>query len=597
MGAAKMRLTAAMLATSILAGGLGCGKRGDVEIPVYPLPLDTESETMSETETEFGIDECPDVYVDSNGNCIRYVNWQSDSPECGLTWNTAYTTIQDGIDAAYAAALQLGYCEVWVASGVYRSYETGPLDSIRLKPNVAVFGGFAGNEEWLDDRDIQANETVIDGLEEGGEGRSYHVVMGADNSALDGFTVTGGRADGDAPHHRGGGIYINACDTSIANCTIIGNEAVDGGGVFAYDGWPVVEQTEISGNTATHGGGIFVLNGFAHLSNVRFVENQASISGGGLFLERVYAACYVDLTDIEFISNSADEDGGAMYNISCNPMVDYSLFESNLAGGNGGAIATYRGSFDLANSFLEDNRAVLDGGGFYGKFSDTAISYTEIAGNMAQRDAGGVYCELTDTEIYSSTFLFNLAAEDGGAITVYFDEPNFVNTLLTGNQANRGAGIFNGTRAETEIVNCTLHGNQAFEMGGGLYNAQLAEPEVYNSVLWENHPKEIFDEIGSEATVSYSDIRDGYPGLLNIDSDPVFAGPGRWDDNDTPLEESDDFWVEGDYHLLPISPCIDVAYDAISPTQDAEGKTWADTENKGLPDVVVDMGIFDFQVE
>jgi hypothetical protein len=95
--------------------------------------------------------------------------------------------------------------------------------------------------------------------------------------------------------------------------------------------------------------------------------------------------------------------------------------------------------------------------------------------------------------------------------------------------------------------------------------------------------------------VSYCDVKDGYPGINNIDSDPLFLGPGYWDDNETPLDDTDDYWVEGDYHLLNGSPCIDMADDAVSPTLDAEGKTWADMENAGLPDAAVDMGIYDFQ--
>ena len=38
-------------------------------------------------------------------------------------------------------------------------------------------------------------------------------------------------------------------------------------------------------------------------------------------------------------------------------------------------------------------------------------------------------------------------------------------------------------------------------------------------------------------------------GIGNIDVDPCFAAPGRWDAKGTPMDESDDFYVAGDYHL------------------------------------------------
>lgn len=594
MTAGTTRWASAMLIASALVASGACGTSQENEIQAFKLHEEADTETEPE-DTEPESDECPDAYIDAQGRCIRYVDWESESTECGFNWETAFDEIQPAIDSAYAAAVQLGHCEVWVAAGTYYAYDDSPSDSIRLKPNVTVYGGFAGTEYWLSQRDVEANETIIDGTEQGGEGHSYHVVMGANDSDLDGFTVTGGRAFGDPPHHRGGGIYLNASNTTVTNCTIIGNEAIDGGGIFAYDSWPVVEASEFFGNTAQRGGGLLVLNGFAQISDTRFENNRAEVSGGGAYFEKIYSACYPVLDAVEFVSNTAEIDGGAIYNISCNPSVETAIFEDNQVGERGGAIATYRGSFDISESSIANNRAAIDGGGFYGKFTDTGISNCEFEQNQALRHAGGAYCELTDAAIYASTFLLNTAGEDGGAITVYFDQPRVVNTLLSGNEANRGAGIFNGTRAETEVINCTLHANLAAEIGGGLYNAHLSEPNVYNTIIWGNDYKEIYDEVGSEATVSYTDVRGGYPGTYNIDADPIFAGPGFWSDNDTPLDESDDVWVEGDYHLLALSPCIDVGNDEVSPAHDAEGKTWADVEDAGLPDSAVDMGIYDFQ--
>ncbi|MBW2275908.1 MAG: DUF1565 domain-containing protein [Deltaproteobacteria bacterium] len=592
----KSKWAIAVLAGVALAlSAAACGKSQETEILVYELHEDSDTDTGTGEEPDPEPDECPDYYVDDKGRCIRYVDFEADSQDCGLSWMTAFSEIQPAIDAAYAAAIQLGHCEVWVAEGTYFSYENNSSDSIRLKPNVTVYGGFAGDEIWLSERDWVAHETIIDGTEAGGENHSYHVVMGSNDSDLDGFTITGGRAFGDAPHHRGGGIYLNASNTTVNNCTIIGNEAVDGGGIFAYDAWPVVEASLIADNRAQRGGGMLVLNGFALIGDTRFENNHAEESGGGAYFEKIYSACYPILEEVEFVANSAEVDGGAIYNISCNPNVDDALFDDNQVGERGGAIATYRGSFDLSESTITNNRAALDGGGLYGKFTDTVIAHCEFERNQALRHAGGAYCELTDAEIYASSFLLNTAAEDGGALTVYFDEPRVVNTLISGNEANRGAGIFNGTRAETEVVNCTLHGNTAADIGGGLYNAYLSEPTIYNTIVWGNDFKEIYDEIGSEATISYTDVRGGYPGLYNIDQDPIFAGPGFWSDSDTPLDESDDIWVEGDYHLLAISPCIDAANDDVSPTYDAEGKTWSDVEDAGLPGSLVDMGIFDFQ--
>ncbi len=54
----------------------------------------------------------------------------------GLTWATAYDTIQEAIDTALSA----GAGEVWVAEGTYTA-TTEPV--VRMKQNVHLYGGFS----------------------------------------------------------------------------------------------------------------------------------------------------------------------------------------------------------------------------------------------------------------------------------------------------------------------------------------------------------------------------------------------------------------------------------------------------------------------
>ena len=65
----------------------------------------------------------------------------------GLTWATAYDTIQEAIDAADAA----GGGEVWVAEGVYDEPRTSDphgtgenTGSVMMKGGVHLYGGFSG---------------------------------------------------------------------------------------------------------------------------------------------------------------------------------------------------------------------------------------------------------------------------------------------------------------------------------------------------------------------------------------------------------------------------------------------------------------------
>jgi hypothetical protein len=91
---------------------------------------------------------------------------------------------------------------------------------------VGVYGGFAGNEDSLYDRDWEGRETILDGRD-GPDGTShvYHVVVGRDDALIDGFTITGGRADhaDDLLHMYGGGMGNIASSPTVQKYHITNN--------------------------------------------------------------------------------------------------------------------------------------------------------------------------------------------------------------------------------------------------------------------------------------------------------------------------------------------------------------------------------------
>jgi len=112
----------------------------------------------------------------------------------GTSWPKAYTNLQD----ALARAGRGCGSTIWVKRGWYRpgySYD----DSFVIPDGVAVYGGFAGDEDPatfdLDDRDLVRNRTILSGLV--GHGslgqpiRAETVVTMGDNAILDGVTVEG----------------------------------------------------------------------------------------------------------------------------------------------------------------------------------------------------------------------------------------------------------------------------------------------------------------------------------------------------------------------------------------------------------------------
>jgi len=77
-------------------------------------------------------------------------------------------------------------------------------------------------------------------------------------------------------------------------------------------------------------------------------------------------------------------------------------------------------------------------------------------------------------------------------------------------------------------------------------------------------------------------VQGGWPGQGNIDADPCFIQLGYWDVNG--------LWVDGDYHLLAGSPCI----NAGDPNYIAEPN---ETDLDGRPRVIggrIDIGAYEY---
>ncbi|MFN8474974.1 MAG: Ig-like domain-containing protein [Anaerolineae bacterium] len=191
--------------------------------------------------------------------------------------------------------------QIWVKRGTYTpTTDNDRSKSFTLKSGVAIYGGFAGTENQLSQRNWGTNITTLSGdigTANNNSDNSYHVVVGSgtDSTAiLDGFTITGGNATGAYPGERGGGMYIVAGSPTLTNVAIIGNAADYGGGVYNdtsgppnfTTGSPTLTNVVFSGNLArgTSGGALLTEGGTPTLNNVTFSGNSVThlSSGSGI---------------------------------------------------------------------------------------------------------------------------------------------------------------------------------------------------------------------------------------------------------------------------------------------------------------------------
>jgi hypothetical protein len=165
-----------------------------------------------------------------------YVNSAAISANNGTSWADAYTDLQTALAAAVSPV------EIWVAAGIYYPDEgLGQTNddrnsTLKLVNGVALYGGFAGTETMLSQRDWETNPTILSGdINQSGTlaGNSYTIVRGSNTNStavLDGFTITKGNSDGGV--QSGGGMYNVFGSPKINNCNISGNTAIIGGGMY-----------------------------------------------------------------------------------------------------------------------------------------------------------------------------------------------------------------------------------------------------------------------------------------------------------------------------------------------------------------------------
>ena len=200
----------------------------------------------------------------------------------GSSWANAMPDLADAIQAAdFARGGYENPCDIWVATGTYQPKNSGGY--FNWTDFINIYGGFSGSEINLSDRDWRTHTTVLTG-----NGSSVVRANLVYHATLDGFTITGGNANGNAQASEGGGMYIGCGSPYLVNLTITGNSAATyGGGLFinssgcTFAGSPSILNIIISGNTAgTAGGGIAQLGGGFALLNGVFYGNSAPVGDG-----------------------------------------------------------------------------------------------------------------------------------------------------------------------------------------------------------------------------------------------------------------------------------------------------------------------------
>ncbi|MBL7191852.1 hypothetical protein ISS30_09150 [bacterium] len=364
--------------------------------------------------------------------------------------------------------------------------------------------------------------------------------------------------------HGGAFHFRNSSKVSVSRCLIAHNRTAEvwgADGADAPSSWPSNHgnpgypgESAVSGN----GGAIYCFNSSPIIIHNKISSNSTGNAYGGSGGHGEDKSCG-DPTfggDGGEAGNGISGAGGAVYLENSNPLIYSNIFYRNLsgtgtggAGGEGGYAHVVAGWYDAFGGAGGEGGAGSSGQGGAIYFCESNIVLTnnlfienktgdgyggnggnggEAIGNYGYGGAGGdgiagqggcglaVFCENNSSiAIDNCTFShhLNLSLGQGGA------------------GGWGGSGNFPGS-----------NGGNGTSINGG-YIASGVQMTIVNSIVWNN----LSPMINDKASVNYSCIEGGFPGMGNISLDPIFTSQ-----------------LLGDYFLSQISagqsqqsPCVD----------------------------------------
>jgi len=161
--------------------------------------------------------------------------------------------------------------------------------------------------------------TITGGVTSTGYGGGLDVVGGS-VSLID-CTIAGNSAV------RGGGLYLlGSASADLTGCTLSGNSTTrGGGGIWSnVNGGVALTGCTLSGNSAKNGGGLLNYNGTATLSDCTVSGNSVTGNGGGLYTESL-----LELISSTVSGNSASKAGGGLFDIHVGASLNDTIVAGN----------------------------------------------------------------------------------------------------------------------------------------------------------------------------------------------------------------------------------------------------------------------------
>lgn len=260
----------------------------------------------------------------------------------GTTWSNAFTNLNEAVATAVATGQYYGKTpDVWVAAGVYYGdTNDGTGVAFAIQQGVNVYGGFAGTESSLAQRQPSQHSTILDGQ------NAVRVLSQSDyfaegsQTVWDGFVLRNGYNN-----YSGGGAYILRGTTlrniQITDCSV---ESGWGEGAALYTSNGIVENCTITNCGRGASSMCIIKSLYSKL-------NGCKVSG--ITTCKIIDSDYDTIRRCEFSDNHIT---GYIFEFN------QSYIENSLFSNNSGSSICYLNHSTLANCDIVGNHSTLGGG-------------------------------------------------------------------------------------------------------------------------------------------------------------------------------------------------------------------------------------------
>ena len=297
------------------------------------------------------------IYVKPGGTGLKNGSSWANALDGNSPAGDGYTKLADSLRLASSGK------QFWIAEGTYKPCSDNDREKyFYILQNISIYGGFAGNETNVNQRNFQLHKSYFSG-----------------NIGFDSI-------DTDNSFH----VFATSGATWSLYSTLDGATIIQG-----YAG-----NSSYSGNDwRNSGAGVY--NGHKlNLANDEFLNCYAANAGGA-----VYNGKTIDIKNSLFYKNHAASGGGLNIPYSVNPAVLQATVTSctfsNNSGINGGAICN-GGVSQIINCLIVNNSASNGGGVYCGGVIDMNYIRTQIINTTIANNSSDVLFSYGSAKIYNS---------------------------------------------------------------------------------------------------------------------------------------------------------------------------------------------------